>query len=114
MTYEKLQDKVNKILTEAETAMENFIESFNETNDEDLEVNTTDLGYKFTELKERRIKRNKLLMELNKYSKTVTQDPTQPAAQAMLYGIGLNATQLAQPFIGIASKFMRWSKPDGE
>ncbi len=42
-------------------------------------------------------------MELNKYSKTVTQDPTQPAAQAMLYGIGLNDTQLTQPFIGIAS-----------
>ena len=52
MTYEALQDKVNKILTEAETAMENLIESFNETNDEDLEVNTTDLGYKFTELKD--------------------------------------------------------------
>jgi hypothetical protein len=52
MTYEKLQDKVNKILTEAETAMENLIETFNETNDEDLEVNTTDLGYKFTELKD--------------------------------------------------------------
>ena len=42
-------------------------------------------------------------MELNKYSKTITQDPTQPAAQAMLYGIGLNDQQLAQPFIGIAS-----------
>ena len=42
-------------------------------------------------------------MELNKYSKTVTQDPTQPAAQAMLYGIGLTEEQLAQPFIGIAS-----------
>ena len=42
-------------------------------------------------------------MELNKHSKTVTQDPTQPAAQAMLYGIGLNETQLAQPFVGIAS-----------
>jgi dihydroxy-acid dehydratase len=28
-------------------------------------------------------------MELNKYSKTITQDETQPAAQAMLYGIGL-------------------------
>ena len=51
MTYEELQDKVNKILTESETAMENLIETFNETNDEDLEVNTTDLGYKFTELK---------------------------------------------------------------
>ena len=42
-------------------------------------------------------------MELNKYSKTVTQDPSQPASQAMLYGIGLNDQQLAQPFIGIAS-----------
>ena len=42
-------------------------------------------------------------MELNKHSKTVTQDPTQPAAQAMLYGIGLNETTLAQPFVGIAS-----------
>ena len=42
-------------------------------------------------------------MELNKYSKTVTQDPTQPAAQAMLYGIGLNDKQLAQPFVGVAS-----------
>jgi len=52
MTYEELQYKVNKILTEAETAMENEIEKFNETNDEDLEVNTTDLGYKFTELKD--------------------------------------------------------------
>ena len=31
---------------------ENLIETFNETNDEDLEVNTTDLGYKFTELKD--------------------------------------------------------------
>lgn len=40
---------------------------------------------------------------LNKYSKTVTQDPTQPAAQAMLYGIGLTDEQLNQPLIGIAS-----------
>ena len=30
------------------------------------------------------------MAELNKYSKTITQDATQPAAQAMLYGIGLN------------------------
>lgn len=42
-------------------------------------------------------------MELNKYSKTITQDPTQPAAQAMLYGIGLTDFQLKQPFVGIAS-----------
>jgi dihydroxy-acid dehydratase len=42
-------------------------------------------------------------MELNRYSKTITQDPTQPASQAMLYGIGLTEEQLAKPFIGIAS-----------
>ena len=33
-------------------------------------------------------------IELNKYSKTITQDPTQPAAQAMLYGIGLTDDDL--------------------
>jgi dihydroxy-acid dehydratase len=33
-------------------------------------------------------------MELNKYSKTITQDETQPAAQAMLYGIGLTEDDL--------------------
>ena len=42
-------------------------------------------------------------MTLNRYSKTITQDETQPAAQAMLYGIGLNDKQMNQPFIGIAS-----------
>ena len=31
---------------------------------------------------------------LNKYSKTITQDVTQPAAQAMLYGIGLTDEDL--------------------
>ncbi len=42
-------------------------------------------------------------MELNKYSKNVTQDPTQPAAQAMLYALGLKEEDLKKPFIGIAS-----------
>ncbi len=41
--------------------------------------------------------------ELNKYSKTVTQDPTQPAAQAMLHAIGLSREDLKKPQIGIAS-----------
>ncbi len=45
-------------------------------------------------------------MELNKYSKTVTQDPTQPAAQAMLYGIGLTDEDLKKPQVGIVS--MGW------
>jgi hypothetical protein len=35
-------------------------------------------------------------MELNKYSKTITQDETQPAAQAMLYGIGLTEEDLKE------------------
>ncbi|MDQ3018154.1 MAG: dihydroxy-acid dehydratase, partial [Bacteroidota bacterium] len=42
-------------------------------------------------------------MELNKYSKTITQDVTQPAAQAMLYGIGLTREDLAKPQVGIVS-----------
>jgi dihydroxy-acid dehydratase len=42
-------------------------------------------------------------MELNKYSKNVTQDPTQPAAQAMLYAIGLTEEDLGKPLIGIGS-----------
>ncbi len=40
---------------------------------------------------------------LNKYSKILTQDETQPAAQAMLYGIGLSETDLAKPQIGVCS-----------
>ena len=43
------------------------------------------------------------MSELNKYSKTVTQDPTQPAAQAMLHGIGLTNEDLKKPQVGIAS-----------
>jgi len=42
-------------------------------------------------------------MQLNKYSKRVTQDPNQPAAQAMLYGVGLLEEDLKKPQIGIAS-----------
>ena len=42
-------------------------------------------------------------MELNKYSKTITQDPTQPASQAMLYGIGLTKADLAKAQVGIVS-----------
>ena len=42
-------------------------------------------------------------MILNKISRTITQDPSQPASQAMLYGIGLSDAQMNQPFIGIAS-----------
>lgn len=41
--------------------------------------------------------------ELNKYSKTITQDPTQPAAQAMLYGIGLTDEDLKKAQVGVVS-----------
>ncbi|RFZ82262.1 dihydroxy-acid dehydratase [Mucilaginibacter terrenus] len=42
-------------------------------------------------------------VELNKYSKTFTQDPTQPAAQAMLYGIGLTDDDMKKAQVGVVS-----------
>ncbi len=42
-------------------------------------------------------------MSINKYSKQVTQDDTQPAAQAMLHAIGLTTEDLKKPLVGIAS-----------
>jgi dihydroxy-acid dehydratase len=42
-------------------------------------------------------------MQLNKFSKRVTQDPTQPAAQAMLYGVGLSEEDMKKPQVGIVS-----------
>jgi dihydroxy-acid dehydratase len=42
-------------------------------------------------------------MELNKYSKKLTQSDSQPASQAMLYALGLSEEDLKKPFIGIAS-----------
>ncbi|MGB1369819.1 MAG: dihydroxy-acid dehydratase [Flavobacteriaceae bacterium] len=43
------------------------------------------------------------MQALNKFSKTITQDPTQPAAQAMLHAIGLDRSDFEKPFVGIAS-----------
>ena len=40
---------------------------------------------------------------LNKYSKAVTQDPTQPAAQAMLHGIGMTDEDFKKAQVGIVS-----------
>jgi dihydroxy-acid dehydratase len=42
-------------------------------------------------------------MELNKFSKTITQDETQPASQAMFYGIGLTEEDLKKAQVGIVS-----------
>ncbi len=40
---------------------------------------------------------------LNKYSRTITQDPSLPASQAMLYGIGLTEHDLTKAQVGIVS-----------
>ena len=41
--------------------------------------------------------------ELNKHSRVLTQEVSNPAAQAMLYAIGLKEDDMAKPQIGIAS-----------
>jgi dihydroxy-acid dehydratase len=43
------------------------------------------------------------MSELNKYSRHVTQDDTQPAAQAMLHAIGMSVDDLKKAQVGIAS-----------
>ncbi|MEO0896653.1 MAG: dihydroxy-acid dehydratase [Bacteroidota bacterium] len=40
---------------------------------------------------------------LNRYSRTLTQDETQPAAQSMLYGIGLTEEDMSKAQVGIVS-----------
>ncbi|MGL1887332.1 MAG: dihydroxy-acid dehydratase [Reichenbachiella sp.] len=42
-------------------------------------------------------------MELNRHSKTITQDPSQPASQAQLYATGLTEADLAKAQVGIVS-----------
>ncbi len=46
------------------------------------------------------------MANLNKYSKTLTQDPTQPAAQAMYYAIGMKEEDFQKAQVGIVS--MGW------
>lgn len=41
--------------------------------------------------------------ELNKYSKRLTQDPSQPASQAMMYGAGFTDEDMKKPIVGIGS-----------
>ena len=43
------------------------------------------------------------MKQLNKYSRHLTQDETQPAAQAMLYGIGLTDEDMEKAQVGIVS-----------
>ncbi len=42
---------------------------------------------------------------MKKYSWLVTQDDSQPASQAMLYGTGLTEEDMAKPFVGIVSNW---------
>ena len=42
-------------------------------------------------------------IELNRFSRTLTQEISNPAAKAMLYGIGLSDEDMQKPQIGIAS-----------
>ncbi|MEI6411848.1 MAG: dihydroxy-acid dehydratase [Bacteroidota bacterium] len=42
---------------------------------------------------------------MKKYSYLVSQDDTQPASQAMLYGTGLTEADMAKPFVGIVSNW---------
>lgn len=43
------------------------------------------------------------MKELNKHSKTITQDESQPASQAMLYAVGLKDEDMAKAQVGIVS-----------
>ena len=43
------------------------------------------------------------MKKLNKHSRVITQDNSQPAAQAMLYAIGFSDEDFEKPLIGIAS-----------
>ncbi|BDD09891.1 dihydroxy-acid dehydratase [Fulvitalea axinellae] len=41
--------------------------------------------------------------ELNRYSKTITQDESQPASQAMLYAVGLTEEDMSKAQVGVVS-----------
>lgn len=49
MTYEELNNKVDSLLAETNEKMTDLIEQYNEQN-EDEEIDTVDLDYKFDEL----------------------------------------------------------------
>jgi dihydroxy-acid dehydratase len=46
---------------------------------------------------------SKIMPTLNKYSKVITQDPSQPASQAMLYAVGLSTEDMSKAQVGIVS-----------
>jgi gas vesicle protein len=51
MTYEEVSKKISKLLDNTETEMNNLIEQFNESND-DQQIDVVDLSHKFSELQD--------------------------------------------------------------
>jgi len=49
MNYEKLSEKVRDLLNDTEEKMNDLIEEYNESNEEE-EINTVDLSMKFNEM----------------------------------------------------------------
>ena len=52
MTYNQLQKKVSKLLEDTEDKMTDLIEKYNESNEDESEVDTVDLSSKFDDLKD--------------------------------------------------------------
>lgn len=50
MTYAEIRKKISKLLDDTETEMNNLIEQYNENNDD--QIDTVDLSYKFSELQD--------------------------------------------------------------
>jgi hypothetical protein len=51
MTYEQLVERVDNIISQAEDNVINVINDYNVENDEQIEINTTDLYHNFEALK---------------------------------------------------------------
>jgi hypothetical protein len=51
MTYEQLVERVDNIISQAEDNVTNVINDYNVENDEQIEINTTDLYHNFEALK---------------------------------------------------------------
>ena len=50
MTYEEMNEKITKLLVNAEGEMEKIIEDYNENNEDGDEIDTVDLSSKFSPL----------------------------------------------------------------
>lgn len=52
MTYDEMQKKVSKLLDETENKMNDLIQTYNENNEDESEIDTVDLSSKFSELQD--------------------------------------------------------------